>query len=168
MKSTDKIFISIGVGIAVLIVVALIFALGPSKNTYISDDTPEGVMHNYMLALQKEDYDRAYRYLSSDLLGYPKNVAAFTRDVKDSYYFDLDSVTISVDAKEISGDEATVEVRAMRFYQGDVFDSGQRTYEYDFILTKKAGAWRIYDVDTENWWRVDFFLRCWTEAEGCE
>lgn len=170
MKRTDKFFIGIVVGVILLVVVVFVYIQSSSEGTYIQDDSPEGVMHNYMLALQKKDYERAYSYLSPKLLGYPKDVNAFIDDVLDhSWYFEMDSVTISVDRGEITGGtRAAVEVRESRFYDGDFFDGGSRIRTYDFRLQLEEGSWRIYDCDPErSWWR-NYFLKCWKEREGCK
>ena len=169
MKRTDKFFIGIVVGVLLLVVVVFVYVLSPSGGTYMQDDSPEGVMHNYMLALQTKDYERAYSYLSPELLGYPKDANAFILDVLDhSRYFEMDSVTISVDTGElIGGTWASVDVRESRFYEGDILDSGSRIRTYEFRLQLEEGSWRIYDCDPERSWWGNYFLWCWKEIEGC-
>ena len=54
MKTTDKILIGIVAGIILLIIVALVVTLSRPEPTYQPEDTPEGIAHNYLLALQKE------------------------------------------------------------------------------------------------------------------
>jgi hypothetical protein len=71
MKSTDKFLIGIVVGIVLLVVAAFVITLARPEPTYQVEGTPESVAHNYLLALQKEDYQRAYGYLSPTLKGYP-------------------------------------------------------------------------------------------------
>ena len=81
MKSTDRFLIGIVIGVVVLVIAAFGVAfLGP-KPAYQSDDTPEGVAHNYLLAIQREDYARAYGYLSPDLRGYPASDEQFIEDM---------------------------------------------------------------------------------------
>ena len=61
----DRFLIGILVGVAVLVVVAVgVFFLRQNDQTYIAEDTPDGVVHNYVLAIQLGDYDRAYGYLA--------------------------------------------------------------------------------------------------------
>ena len=71
MKSTDKFLISIVIGIMLLVVVAFGIAFLRPEPTYQSEDTPEGVVHNYLMALQREEYYRAYSHLSPVIPGYP-------------------------------------------------------------------------------------------------
>ena len=61
----DKFLTAILAGIGILILAALaIFFLRQSRETYLPDDTPEGVVHNYLLAILQKDYVRAYGYLA--------------------------------------------------------------------------------------------------------
>ena len=73
---------SIVVGIVLLIIVALVAVLtrSPQNEDYVADDTPQGVVHDYFLAIQRKDYDRAYSYLSDDLKSKP-DLNQFIRDI---------------------------------------------------------------------------------------
>lgn len=62
MKSSGKLLIDIVAGIAVLVLVAFVITLGRSQPTYQAEDTLEGVAYNYLLAIQKQDFERAYGY----------------------------------------------------------------------------------------------------------
>lgn len=64
MKNTDKMLIAIVIGIVLLVVIALAITLTRPEPTYQAEDNPEGITHNYLLALQKKDYERAYVLLS--------------------------------------------------------------------------------------------------------
>ena len=61
----DRFLTGILIGIAVLIVVALTVFFSRKDNlNYVADDTPEGVVQNYVVALHKRDFDKAYGYLA--------------------------------------------------------------------------------------------------------
>jgi hypothetical protein len=52
------------IGIGVVVAAALIlFFLRDMPMDYVDDSRPEGVCHNYILALQRQDYQKAYEYL---------------------------------------------------------------------------------------------------------
>ena len=56
----DRFLTGILVGIAVLVVVALVaFFIRKDTQSYVSDDVPEGVVHNYVLAVLNGDYEKA-------------------------------------------------------------------------------------------------------------
>jgi hypothetical protein len=70
MKGTDRFLIGIVAGVVILVVAVLAIALlRPNQPSYEPDDTAEGVAHNYLLALQLEDYGRAQGCLSRSLPG---------------------------------------------------------------------------------------------------
>jgi len=117
MKSTDKFLIGIVAGIVILIVVALIVALGKPEITYQDINSPESVVHDYLLALQKVDYPKAYGFLSSTIKGYPKTAGKFAADI-DNYHWNFRTIkegTFSIDSKEvkITGKSAAVIVGAL-------------------------------------------------------
>ena len=164
MKSSDKVLIGIVVGIVLLVVVAFAAMLLQPKPEYQSEDTPEGVAHNYLLALDQEDYERAYGYLSPTLRYYPDDVEEFTHDVNDnSWRFRLDyDKTITVESATITGSLALVEVRESRFYGGDLFDSGQSVSTFEMELRLINDDWKIHDS-------YYYFTSCWTDySKWCD
>lgn len=61
----DRFLSAILIGIGVLVVAALIlFFTRQRQVSYGDDSTPEGALQNYFLAIQKQDYARAYTYLA--------------------------------------------------------------------------------------------------------
>ena len=67
----DRFLIGILVGIAVLIIAALaIFFTRKDNLTYTEALTPEATVQNYVVALHKRDFDKAYGYLA-ELPGKP-------------------------------------------------------------------------------------------------
>ena len=64
MKQDRGLLIILSV-IAILIVVSLVlfFIRQDDQQTYQPEHTPEGVVHNYVLALHQGDFQRAYGYL---------------------------------------------------------------------------------------------------------
>jgi hypothetical protein len=161
MKTTDKVLIGIVVGIVLLIVVAL--ALTLTQPTYQAENTPKGVAHDYLLALQKEEYERAYGYLSPALEGYPASVEEFVEHIHDypSRFRLGTDTTLSVGLARITGNSATVTVRKSRFRGGDLFDSRQSTSVFKMELDLKDSEWKIVDSS-------GYFARCWNQEKGCE
>ncbi|HLB50476.1 MAG TPA: hypothetical protein VJL59_25930 [Anaerolineales bacterium] len=163
MKSTDKFLIGIVGGVILLIVVAFAVAFLRPKPTYLPDDTPEGVAHNYLFALQQKDYARAYGYLSPTISGYPKSAEVFADDVNDySWYFGEASNTLQVESSSITGDRAVVLVRETVFYEGGLFNSSQYANTFEMTLRRdaKSGAWKI--VESDSYWAW-----CWNNSDGC-
>ena len=67
MSQSNKLLVGIVVGMIVLIIVALVIAVNRPEPEFQIEDSPEGIAHNYLLALQQSDYARAYDYLSANI-----------------------------------------------------------------------------------------------------
>jgi hypothetical protein len=163
MKSPDKFLMGIIIGVVVLLAVVFGVILTRPAEEYQAEDTPEGLAHNYLLALQYEDYQRAYSYLSPSLSGYPKSPIEFKRAVeRDRWRFRTDSsISMTVESSELLGeDQAVVEVRETRFFSGDLFSSSQSTIDFEIYLVLEDDQWKIKDADY-------YFAACWTRPEGC-
>ncbi|MFQ5942294.1 MAG: hypothetical protein ACE5JF_01950 [Anaerolineales bacterium] len=162
MRSSDRILIGIVIGIIALVLIVFAITLLRPEAEYQSEEDPEGVVHNYLLALQNGDFDRAYQYLAHDLPGHPRSPERFEQNVdRYSYSFhERTDNTLSVDTADISGDLATVKVRETRFYEDGLFDSSQRVGVFEVELRKEEGEWRIYEADA-------YFVNCWTDDDGC-
>ncbi len=158
MKKPDRFLIGIVVGVVMLIGAAVAIVLLPSnKPSYQPDDAPEGVAHNYLLALDMGDYERAHGYLSPTLPGYPRSVEEFTDDLEESWSFRYDrdaDVTLAVEAVRTTGDRSTVSIRRTVFYQGELFDSGQYSWTFEMTLRRQDGEWKAVDADRywDNCW----------------
>ena len=164
MKNTDKFLIGIVLGIILLVGVAFVVALQRPKPAYQPEDTPEGVAHNYLFALQQKDYNRAYGYLSPTIDGYPATVNKFEDDLNEYAWqirdLDNESVSLVVESTRLDGDRADVEIKETRFYQGGLFDSNQYTTNFDITLQRETGSWKIVRADS-------YWASCWTDEEGC-
>lgn len=167
MKNTDKFLIGIVIGVILLVVVAFGIAFTRPEPTYQLEDTPEGVVNNYLLALQQEEYERAYGYLSSDLKGYPKSLGNFTDDIHDSSYAfrlnDQDAVSLDVISADVRGATANVTVQETQFYQGGLFDSGEYkdTFELKLKQDTSSKKWKLIDGGYSYW------AQCWNTYGGC-
>ncbi len=163
MKNIDKFLVALVVGIVILIGVALTVVLLRPKPAYQAEDTPAGVAYNYLLALKREDYTRAYGYLSHDLAGYPETQAKFTTDIKEMsyYFFDDDSTSLNVSSSDVTGDWATVTVEQTTFYSGGLFNSNHYTSTFDMTLLRDSQGWKI--GGSESYWAW-----CWGDEEGCQ
>lgn len=164
MKSADKILIGIVIAILMVVVAAFVFTLTRPEETYLPEDTPENIVHNYLLALQQEDYARAYTYLSPTLTGYPRSAITFERDItRRGWVFRQDrDVSVSVEGATIEREEANVEVLETRFYGSGLFDSGQSLYTFKMDLTLIEGQWKITGGEA-------YFSSCWQDPKnyGC-
>jgi hypothetical protein len=160
MKGSDKFLIGIVAGILLLIVVSVVVVLSRPEPEYRNDGSPEAVVHNYLLALRQEEYERAYGYLWPNLLGYPRDADAFAEDVEDSYSFSFGDATLDVQSSAVRGATATVEVLRTSFSGGDdLFNSGNYEYRFDMKLCQHNGEWKLMGGDR-------YWTSCWEKAPG--
>ena len=164
MKGTDKFLIGIVGGIVLLVVVVFIVVLLRPEPEYLDEDTPEGVVHNYLLALQKGEYERALDNLSSSVKHAPKDVNEFVEDIDGcSWRFrgldrDISLIVVSAD---IRGERAEVQIKQTVFYSGDVFGSDLYESEFEMTLKQQNDAWKL--IDGESYW-----CSCWNDKSGCK
>jgi len=163
MKKTDKFLIGIVVGIVILIVAAFIITFTRPQATYQAEDTPQGVAHNYLLALEKHEYERAYQYLSPTLKGYPDSPSKFASDIENNAYrFRFEKATrLQVLTTEKFTDKTVVKVQKSYFRSGGLFDSEQSITTFEVDLMLEEGNWRIVDAN-------QYFAWCWKQETGCK
>lgn len=162
MQRTDKLLFGIVIGIVALVIAAFAVLLLRPRLEYVADDTPEHIVHNYLLALQREDYDRAYGYLQPDIAGYPRSVDRFRADINQNQWqfnIDQDRSTFEIAPAAINATFATVRVTQRVFYGEGLFGS---SYDSDFSVSlRQAGpAWKITESD-------QFWYPCWSDRGSC-
>lgn len=151
MKSTNKILFGIVFGVILLVVIAFVVTLRQPLPSYQDETTPDGVAHNYLLALRQSDYARAYTYLSPTLPGYPHDLDRFIQDVElNSWRFRLsEDVSLSIRSTNAADHTAIVTVRETRHHTGFLGGS-ESVNSFRITLHQNNGVWKISDA--ENYW----------------
>jgi hypothetical protein len=150
----DRFLTGILVGIGLLVVVALaVFFTRKDGQTYISDDTPEGVVHNYVLATLNKDYEKAYSYLAD--LEYKPTYADFRRAFLNGEV-NPQNQAVDIGASEIVGDTATVEL-ALIYNASDPFSTGYRNTQ-TADLVKQDGTWKLTLMPQYNFWGYNWYV----------
>lgn len=160
MNKNDRFLISIVAGAGILLVAAFLFASLRPNPGYRVDDSPENVVHNYLLAMEDRDYARAYTYLSPDLKGYPPDLDTFIQDTeRNSWNFrrDVDH-SLSVQSSRVVGEETLVIVRLVEYYNNLPFGSQPNTSTFTMRLKPGGPGWVIFSGD-------QFFWECWDKFE---
>lgn len=144
----DRFLTGILIGIGALVVAALaVFFTRSDTQTYISEDTPEGVAHNYVVAVLEKDYEKAYGYLA-DLERKPTY-----EQFRDSFLKGMINSTgyaVDIGQSEIIGDSATVEI-ALIYNSSDPFSTGYRDTSQRGILVKENGLWKLSSMPYNFW-----------------
>jgi hypothetical protein len=149
----DRFLTGILIGIVVLIAAALIvFFTRRNDATYAPETTPDGVVHNYVLAVLNKDYQKAYGYLA-DLDNKP-TFSQF-RQAFAVGRLTPDNSGIKIGRANVTGDDATVEVN-MVFSPSDPFSSTP-TNVGTAQLVRQNGAWKISSMPTYNLWDYSWY-----------
>ena len=149
----DRFLTGILIGIGVLIVAALaVFFTHRNSGSYVSDSTPDGVVHNYVLAVLRKDYPRAYSYLA-DLKDKPtldefKQAFAVGRLAPNNDGIKIGDI-------EVTGDSAMVEVSAVSM-PSDPFSTGYSNLG-TAQLVRQNGAWKISSMPTYGMWDYSWY-----------
>ncbi|MBN1303351.1 MAG: hypothetical protein JXA13_02875 [Anaerolineales bacterium] len=139
----DRFLIGILAGIGLLVILSLVvFFTRHNNQTYQADDTPEGVVHNYVLALIRDDYEKAYTYLA-DKEGKP-SLDGFIADL-----YTPSDIGVDIGRTRINGDIATVEITIVN-NSGDPL-SGRWTYEDQATLVRQANGWKLTSMHYDFW-----------------
>jgi hypothetical protein len=142
----DKFLIGILVFIGLLVVTSLVlFATGRSDREYLTDGSPEAVVHNYTLALTRGEYEQAYGYLAS---GEEKPSLVEFR----TFFTQADPLQntgLRVGEADILDDEAVVDVTVVYSSSGP-FDSGFDRPD-TAVLELESGEWKLVFMPYPFW-----------------
>lgn len=149
----DRFLTGILVGIAVLVVVALaVFFIRKDTQEYVSEDVPEGVVHNYVLAVLNGDYEKAYGYLAD--LDHKPTYEQF-RNAFIQGIVNPNNSAVDIGQSEVSTDTASVEV-ALIYNPSDPFSTGYRDVQRA-VLVKEGGAWKLSAMPTYYYWDYSWY-----------
>ncbi|HEX6269966.1 MAG TPA: hypothetical protein VFZ43_07010 [Anaerolineales bacterium] len=149
----DRFLTGILIGIAVLVVIALaVFFIRSGTPTYVSEETPEGVAHNYVLATLNQDYEKAYGYLAD--LDHKPTYEQF-RDAFLKGIVNPSNSAVDIGDSEINGDTASVEV-VLIYNPSDPFSTGYRDVQRA-ILVRQGGAWKLSSMPGYYFWEYNWY-----------
>ena len=134
---------------------------------YQTDVSAASAAFNYQLALIKEDYHRAYGYLSPSLPNRPSSVEAFIEELERSGQKSPHSLNpcVWVEGVEEDGVKATVMIWE-QLYTVCTRDRALAPENLSF------NRFKMELVLLEDGWRIfhseGHFVPCWTEIDGCK
>ena len=126
--------------------VALFFVRQGSQD-YASDDTPQNVVRNYVLALEKKDFARAYAYLRQGA-GKP-DFERFRQDFIGRG-LDISNVAVQIGETQPSGKDVIVSVVVIRS-GGGPFGDVYRESNSALLVLDESGAWLIASMPYPYW-----------------
>ncbi len=143
----DRFLLGILIGIGALAVLAVVlFAVRQTQASYVADDNPAGVVQNYVLALYKMDYPRAYAYLAE---GQAKPDMARFRQTFTVQRFDISNFGMQVGDVTVNGDEAVASLTLVNAGNGPFNDVNRNIQTA--TLRRQSGAWKIENMPYPYW-----------------
>lgn len=144
----DRFLLGILIFIGLLVVAALaLFFVRNEKPAYGPEDTPEGVLYNYAVALQLHDYERAYGYLAEK-----DNKPTYNAFHQAFLTRQLDTGTTALqigNVQMLENGEAWVSV-TIQFAGNGLLDNGWSNNDKG-TLVKQNGAWKITYLPNPYW-----------------
>jgi hypothetical protein len=149
----DRFLTGILIGIGLLVVVALtVFFTRDDSQTYAAEDTPEGVVHNYVVAVLNKDYEKAYGYLAD--LDHTPTFDTFRQAFLNGAV-NPENAGVDIGGSDITGDEASVEVTLI-YNPSDPFSTGYRDTQRA-TLVRQNDAWKISFMPTYYFWDYGWY-----------
>ena len=151
MRSSRRWLFTFGLAIGVLVIVTVVLVLttaSPADKPLLPEDTPEGTVQRFLLAVRDGDYLAAESYLAPPI------------DDKITYDLGRNRVAgfgegsgwkATLGKSIVRDDEATVDVTVDVFRPRGPFENSVRTYQVTFFLKKEATSWNITSP-INLWW----------------
>ncbi|MEN6409623.1 MAG: hypothetical protein ABFD44_07930 [Anaerolineaceae bacterium] len=133
-------FLLIGIAALVLVAVGLFLARSGAQQTYGEETTPEGVLRNYMIAVQKQDYQRAYSYLSDETKGKP-TLGTFQANLT-STQSEMYRTGVEIGDTQISDNKTAVITIIIVHNVEGLFSTPYRETQ-TITLRREKGSWKI-------------------------
>jgi hypothetical protein len=144
----DRFLLGILIGIAVLVVLALVvFFIRPSGLQYGPDDTPEGVVRNFVVAIHLQDYQKAYDYLAED--DNKPTLEQFSQPFQLQFIIPAEAGIEILDAST-SGQSASVQASII-YNARDPFAGSYRSSD-QAMLVLQSGQWKIKQMPYPFWY----------------
>lgn len=156
MHGSNKFLFSMVMGVILLVIVAFSVVLLRPETTYQDDSTAGGAAHNYLLALQQEDYERAYQYIPT-AYKYPTDANDLADNVhQENWRFENgNEFSLAVESAKPRGeDEAAVTVRKTTFYNEGLMGTHEDSRTFTMIMVLEPDGWKVRESE-------DYWSNCW-------
>ena len=144
----DRFLLTILIVIVVLAALAVgLFFLRQGQQDYVSEDAPQDVIRNYVLALEGKDFQRAYGYLREGQ-GKP-DFERFRQDFL-SRQLDISGTAVRIGETQPSGEDVLVALVVIRS-GGGPFGDVYRESNSAVLAQDEAGDWKIVSMPYPYW-----------------
>lgn len=139
--------------VVLLAVVALVIGLVLGGNEKVlPQDSPEGAVQGFLLAVQGGEYKKAYEYLGSRL----KANCAYERFLEQRPGGKIEEIQATLAGTRTFDGQVEVKVLVTRFRTSGPFiapfDSPASSYPETYILVQEEGQWRFVQMPWPLYW----------------
>ena len=133
---------AIVIGVLVIATVSLVLFTKGNKVTLLPEDSPQGTVQRYLMAIQEKDYQKAFGYLSFSPTDKITSFSDWLMMVgpqsssQSVWRATLGTVTENEN-------NATVEINIDTLRSGGLFGDSQFSQQINFLLIKKGNSWFI-------------------------
>lgn len=147
MRSSSRWLFAFAIAIGVLVIVAVVLVLtmtGEGATNLLPEDTPEGTVQRYFLAIEAEDYEKAYSYLSPSTIAEESRYNSYEKWSQSFVQRQQKNVwKATLGESSVTDDQARVAVTIDVFRPDTPFTNPVRTRHYTFLLKKEGTSWSI-------------------------
>lgn len=157
MKSSSRWLLIFGAAIGLLVIVAIVLVFTtarPGDEPLLPEDTPDGTVQRYLLALQDEDYMTAYNYLSfppGELISY-EEWRERARRYAGNYGVKVTLTESSVTDNEASVDLVFDVLSSSEPFHNLPFEDPVSTHKRTFYLKQEGTSWKITSPTYVSWY----------------
>ena len=145
MKSSNRWLIAFVVSIAVLVfaTIALVLSARPGVSL-LPENTPEGAVQRFLMAVQDNNYEKAYSYLSlTDEKGAKISYEQWLTTKPYPYGSSPSSWKAILGKTTVTGERANVEVTVDVFRPSGPFGNAVQSQQVLFQLARSGESWLI-------------------------
>ena len=129
------------IGALAIATISLVLLTKNNQVALLPEDTPQGTVQRYLVAVQQQDYRTAYNYLSFDPSQKITTYDDWLRQMPQMQYQSTWKATLGQTTQ--TGDSATVQVNIDTFRPDGPFVSPARSQLLIFQLARIGGKWLI-------------------------
>ncbi len=144
MKTSNRLLLWFGAAIGVLVIVTVALVIGTTRgnSVLLPENTPEGTVQRFLLAIEQRDYAKAYSYLALDEKGQPVPYEDWVQSLPPSVSADS-SWKATIDKSTVRDSDATIDVTISVFRPRGPFNDPVSSNRVSFTLKKVGTSWRI-------------------------
>lgn len=159
---SDLLLLAIVAAIILLVIVAFVIIANRPRPAYQDVDSPEGVVQDYLLALQLGDYERAYNYLAPEIT-YPGSTEEFFDSLREQpwAFTTDDNYSLIIESSEPISDRSVAVTVRLIYSNNTLFGGDGYAETFQMRLVNDGQGWEL--AGGERFWSS-----CWGAGNQCD